>query len=126
MFVYGGCGKTLFYKNLLGFIINQLPEEQWYKLKWNSKILWLLGELRKSGSVRDLSLNGHIESLNGQPAHLKSLCQTGNFGLVQRYIWGKTLNWNQGPPSPTPCPGLFFRLWRKKVRGGGWFVSKWE
>ena len=101
MFYYGGVQTTkgndpVLTKDVLGCILNCLEEKHWYKLKFNSKILALMRRQHKKGSTKELARQGFIESLNGQAARFKYICEYGSVNLVRRVIFKQPPNWKDG------------------------------
>lgn len=63
MLNYGGMNEVTLSMDILRCILNQLEEEHWYKLKYNSKILDLMTKLHKTRTNTELSEMGCRESL---------------------------------------------------------------
>ena len=86
MAYYGHTKKITLTKDVLSCILNCLPEEYWYLLKWNHKILALMSALHKKDTVKKLAKNGHVESLAGRDVRLKYICESNSLTLVKRWI----------------------------------------
>ena len=95
MSYYGGKNKVLLTRDVLSYIINLLPEEYWYKLKLNTKIVKLIEKLHKVLPIRQLAKLGCIESLNGNKVGIRHICQAGSLNLLVRYVKNEKfdLNW---------------------------------
>lgn len=83
--MYGSIENLKIYKYIWILIINQLEEAYWCKLKLNSTFIKLLQSQHKKDTVLNLTINGHLESLENNYISFPHLCQS-NLGALQRYL----------------------------------------
>jgi len=88
--------KMKLYPNIWRLILRQLPEPFWCKLYLNHSFLELLKSEHSTGTVRELSLMGKLESLKNMTVDFESLCKS-NVHAVRRYCHkSKTVNFSIG------------------------------
>lgn len=116
MAYYGGTSNAPLTRDILSQVLNLLPEEHWYKLKWNVKIELLMSKLHKDGRSKELAKHGHIESLNGRTVDIRYICEYGSLPLFRRIIFRNEPNWNYALIGS--CRGGHLKLVLEMIRKG--------